>query len=170
MNYSPASAAALRYAAAVAEHFVTRLIVMAVRDVQPDDFESDEAFLRHADEQALTTFVRATFGQGSNAEALCEYELATGTPAMEIGRVARERSCEMIVMGQPLPGTSTGDGFVGTAGAVLASATIPALLIPPSTPNRSVAILFNASSDESLWRSNQLPESGSTVCRGDRTG
>ena len=107
---------------------------MAVRDVQPDDFESDEAFLRHADEQALTTFVRATFGQGSNAEALCEYELAAGTPAMEIGRVARERSCEMIVMGQPLPGTSTGDGFVGTAGAILASATIPVLLIPPYDP------------------------------------
>ena len=134
VNYSPASAAALRYAAAVAEHFVTRLIVMAVRDAQPDDFESDEAFLRHADAQALTTFVRATFGEGSNAAALCEYELAAGTPAIEIDRVARERSCELIVMGQPLPSTSAGDGIVGTAGAILVRATIPVLLTPPYDP------------------------------------
>ena len=134
VDYSPASTAALRFATALAEHFVTRLIVMAVRNVRPEEVEREAAALRRGDERALTAFIRATFGKRSNAEALCEYELAAGTPAAEIGRVARERSCELIVMGQPHPGVSARDGVFGTVEAILVGATIPVLLTPPYDP------------------------------------
>jgi nucleotide-binding universal stress UspA family protein len=131
VDYSPASASALCYAAALAEHFVTRLIVMTVRDAAPWDADIESAAL-FPEEPALASFVRATFGPNSSIEALCEYEIALGTPAAEIARVARERSCDLIVMAQPNAGEPCTDQSGATIEELLVGATIPVLLTPPS--------------------------------------
>ena len=130
VDYSPASAGALRYAAALAEHFVTRLIVLAVREAEPGHAELESPVLRAADERALAAFVAATLGSQPALEAMFEFELAAGAPAVEITRVARERSCDLIVMARPnrIAGRS---GDTATVESVLLATTAPVLLTPP---------------------------------------
>src|SRR6187399_2909250 len=77
IDYSDASGAALRYAAAIAEHFVTRLIVMTVEDpllTAAMDLESGVRWSREASEPELVAFVRKVFGDDAPALALCEYD------------------------------------------------------------------------------------------------
>ena len=131
VDYSPASAAALGCAAALADQFVTRLIVMSVRNGLAADGATDWAAFRQAEESALATFVRATFGPNSAIEALGEYEMAVGTAATEIARIARERSCDLIVMAQPCPDESSRNQSAATLEALLAGTAIPVLLTPP---------------------------------------
>src|SRR4249919_766542 len=101
IDYSDASAASLRYGAAVAEHFVTRLIVLNVEDAllaAAMDLSTGASWSRERSAHDMAAFVGQTFGTGSPILALCEYVVASGKPATEILRVARERSCDLIVM------------------------------------------------------------------------
>jgi nucleotide-binding universal stress UspA family protein len=123
------SLAALRYATAIAEHFVTRLIVLSVQP--PDERDGDYEVSRERLEQSLSTFVERAFGIEKIAP-MCEFDVAYGTPSAEILRVARERSCDLIVM-------SAGEYAqrerrIAVADRVLAAATQPVLLIPAATP------------------------------------
>ena len=137
IDYSDASAASLRYAAAVAEHFITRLIVLNVEDAllaAAMDLSTGASWSRERSAHDLAAFVRETFGTGSPILALCEYDVATGKPATEILRVARERSCDLIVM-------ST-HGLTGVQKLLLGSTTervlretaTPVLVTPPTSP------------------------------------
>ena len=137
IDYSDASAAALRYAAAVAEHFVTRLIVLNVEDpllAAAMDLSTGVAWSRERSAQELAAFVRQGLGADSSSLAMCEYDVARGKPASEILRLARERSCDLIVM-------ST-HGLTGmrklllgsTTERVLRETTIPVLVTPPVNP------------------------------------
>jgi nucleotide-binding universal stress UspA family protein len=130
VDYSPASAGALHVAAALAEHFVTRLIVLAVREAEPGHADLESPALRAEDERALAAVVAATLGSQQPVEAMCEFELAAGAPAVEITRVARERSCDLIVMARPnrIAGRS---GDTATVESVLLATTAPVLLTPP---------------------------------------
>lgn len=122
------SLAALRYATAIAEHFVTRLIVLSV---QPTDaHDRDPEMNRDRLEESLLAFVERAFGI-ERVAPMCEFDVAYGTPAAEILRVARERSCDLIVM-------SAGEYAqcerrTAVADHVLAAATQPVLLIPAAT-------------------------------------
>ena len=49
-------------------------------------------------ERAIAHFAARTFGPDSSILATLEHEVALGKPAAEILRVARERSCELIVI------------------------------------------------------------------------
>jgi nucleotide-binding universal stress UspA family protein len=137
IDYSDASAASLRYGAAVAEHFVTRLIVLNVEDAllaAAMDLSTGASWSRERSAHDMAAFVGQTFGTGSPILALCEYVVASGKPATEILRVARERSCDLIVM-------ST-HGLTGVRKLLLGSTTervlretaTPVLLTPPTNP------------------------------------
>jgi nucleotide-binding universal stress UspA family protein len=137
IDYSGASAASLRYAAAIAEHFVTRLIVLNVEDpllTAAMDLSTGVRWSRERSEEEMAAFVTDAFGTGSPTLAMCEYDVAHGKPAAEVLRLARERSCDLIVM-------ST-HGLTGirklvlgsTTERVLRETTIPVLLTPPVNP------------------------------------
>jgi nucleotide-binding universal stress UspA family protein len=137
IDYSDASAGALRYAAAIAEHFVTRLIVLTVEDpllVAAIDFESGARWTREASEREIAKFVASTFAGDESLIAMCEDEAAVGKPAIEILRVARERSCGLIVMSSHGLTGARKLFFGSTTERVLRETTVPVLVTPPANP------------------------------------
>jgi nucleotide-binding universal stress UspA family protein len=138
IDYSDASAGALRYAAAIAEHFVTRLIVLTVED--PLRTTAIDLGNREASEREIATFVTRTFDGDETAIARCEYDVAVGNAPIEILRVARERSCDLIVMSSV---GVTGAGTVvsaSTTEGVLRDTTVPVLVTPPVSPRRPAGL------------------------------
>ena len=129
VDCSDASLAALRYATAIAEHFVTRLIVLSVQPADDRDRDTERGRDRH--EQALAALVERAFG-GETVAPLCEFDVAYGTPSAEILRVARERSCDLIVMGAGED--AQGDQPAVTPGLVAAAARQLVLRIPAAPP------------------------------------
>jgi nucleotide-binding universal stress UspA family protein len=137
IDYSDASAAALRYAAAIAEHFFTRLIVLNVEDPLPTtslDLGTGAVWTSETSEKEVSGFVSNVYGDGSATLAMCEYEVAVGKPSVEILRVARERSCDLIVM--------SSHGLTGARKLLLGSTTervlretnVPVLVTPSLNP------------------------------------
>src|SRR4051812_28484724 len=91
IDYSDASAAALRYAAAIAEHFVTRLIVLYVEDpLLTAAMEAVTAthWTRQVSEREIETFVSNAFAGDEATLAMCEYDVALGKPPLEMLRIA----------------------------------------------------------------------------------
>src|SRR5262245_23379433 len=139
IDYSAASAGALQYAAAIAEHFVTRLIVLTVEDpllTTAMDFGTGAHWTRAASEGEMAKFVADTFDGDAAIKAMCEYDVAIGKPPVEILRVARERSCDLIVMSSSgLTGVRK-LFFGSTTERVLRETSIPVLVTPPVNPGR----------------------------------
>jgi len=136
IDYSDASAGALRYAAAIAEHFVTRLIVLSVEDpllTTAMDLSTGVAWTRETSERDIATFVAGVFGEDAPTLALCEFDVAVGKPPVEILRVARERSCDLIVMSSHGLTGARKLFFGSTTERVLRETTVPVLVTPPVT-------------------------------------
>jgi nucleotide-binding universal stress UspA family protein len=137
IDYSDASAGALRYAAAIAEHFVTRLIVLTVEDpilTAAMDLGTGVLWTREGSEREIATFVADTFGADAATLAMCEYDVAVGKPPVEILRVARERSCDLIVMSSHGLTGARKLFFGSTTERVLRETTVPVLVTPPVNP------------------------------------
>jgi nucleotide-binding universal stress UspA family protein len=101
IDYSDGSAGALRYAAALADHFGTHLIVMTVEDpmlTTAIDLGSGIHWTPELSTSEVARFVTGVFGEDSAALARCEFTVAVGKPAVEILRVSHERVCDLIVM------------------------------------------------------------------------
>jgi len=137
IDYSDASAGALRYAAAIAEYFVTRLIVLTVEDpllTAAMDLGTGVHWTRDLSEREVSKFVSNTVGEDAATLAMCEYDVAVGKPPVEILRVARERSCGLIVMSSHgLTGTRK-FFFGSTTERVLRDTAVPVLVTPPANP------------------------------------
>jgi nucleotide-binding universal stress UspA family protein len=136
VDYSDASAGALRYAAAIAEHFVTRLIVLTVEDplTVAMDLGTGVHWTPEVSERDVSKFVTNTFGEDTAALAMCEYDVAVGKPPVEILRVARERSCDLIVMSSHGLTGARKLFFGSTTERVLRETTVPVLVTPPVNP------------------------------------
>lgn len=137
IDYSEASASALRYAAAIADHFFTRLIVLSVEDpllTTAKDLGTGVPWTREISEKEIASFVSNTFGERSTALAMCEYEAVVGKPAVEILRVARERSCDLIVMSSHGLTGARKVFFGSTTERVLRETNLPVLVTPPVDP------------------------------------
>jgi nucleotide-binding universal stress UspA family protein len=137
IDYSEASAGALRYAAAIAEHFVTRLIVITVEDpllTAALDLGTGAHWTREASEGEMAKFVADTFADDPALAAMCEYDVAVGKPPVEILRVARERSCDLIVMSSSGVTGVRKLFFGSTTERVLRETTVPVLVTPPVNP------------------------------------
>ena len=82
IDFSDASAGALRYAAALARHFVTRLVVLTVEDpllTAAMDLETGVRWTREASEREIAGFAAEIFDRDPTALALCEYDVAIAT-------------------------------------------------------------------------------------------
>jgi nucleotide-binding universal stress UspA family protein len=137
IDHSDASAGALRYAAAIAEHFVTRLIVLTVEDpllTAAMDPGAGVHWTREAAKDEIAKFVSNTLGDDASMVAMCEDEVAVGKPPLEILRVARERSCDLIVMSSHGLTGARRLFFGSTTERVLRETTVPVLVTPPVNP------------------------------------
>ena len=137
IDYSDASAAALRYAAAIAEHFVTRLIVLTVEDpllTTAMDLGTGVHWTPEVSQGEIAKFANDTFGDDTATLGMCEYDVAVGKPPVEILRVARERSCNLIVMSSHGLTGARKLFFGSTTERVLRETTIPVLVTPPVNP------------------------------------
>jgi universal stress protein A len=133
IDFSDASRGALRYAAAVAEHFCAKLTVLTINDPLLEvaaDTAYGTAWLPHDSHGELRRFVESTFAGRMLGVQELQSEVATGKPAPEILRVARERSCDLIVMSaHGLTGVRK-LFFGSTTERVLRETTVPVLVTP----------------------------------------
>jgi nucleotide-binding universal stress UspA family protein len=139
VDFSEASAGALRYAAAIASHFATRLIVLAVEDpllTEAVDLGTGIVWRPEDCKLEMEQFAARTFGAESPVLAILEYEVAVGKPAAEILRVARERTCELIVISTHGVTGFRKLFFGSTTERVLRETTIPVLVTPALDPGR----------------------------------
>jgi nucleotide-binding universal stress UspA family protein len=137
IDFSDGSAGALRYAAAIASHFATRLILLAVEDPLLTEAAALGTGI-HWDPQEckreMAYFAAKIFGPQSSVLTTLEYDVAVGKPAPEILRVARERSCDLIVIStHGLTGIRK-LFFGSTTERVLRETTRPVLITPPFDP------------------------------------
>ena len=139
IDYSEASAGALQYAVAIAEHFVTRLIVLNVDNPllnAATDLGTGRHWRREDSERELAVFVAEACENDCAVIAMCEYEVGVGRPAADILRVARERSCDLIVMSSHGVTGARKRLFGSTTERVLRETPIPVLVTPPLNPGR----------------------------------
>jgi nucleotide-binding universal stress UspA family protein len=139
IDFSEASAGALRYAAAVAAHWGTGLIVMTVEDpllTEAADLGTGVMWTPEACAREMEEFAARTFGADSSTLALMEHEVAVGKPAPEILRVARERGCELIVMSSHGVTGIRKLFFGSTTERVLRQTAWPVLVTPPQDPGQ----------------------------------
>ncbi len=137
IDYSDASAAALHYGAAIAEHFFARLIVLNVEDpllTTAMNLESGVVWTHQGSEKEIATFVSDVFGADSSTLAMCEYLATVGKPAVEILRVAHERSSDLIVMSSHGLTGPRKLFFGSTTERVLRATTVPVLVTPAVEP------------------------------------
>jgi len=137
VDSTEASAGALRYAAALAEHFATRLIVLGVDDpfsIASAGMGRSRRFDRAVPE--LSLFVAQTFADDAGALSMCEQDVALGKPAAEILRVARERSCDLIVMSAHGARDLRTFSLGSITERVLRETTVPVLVTPATDPGR----------------------------------
>jgi nucleotide-binding universal stress UspA family protein len=137
VDFSAASAGALRYAAAIAAHFATRLIVLSVEDpllTEALDLGTGIVWSPEDCRREMEQFAARTFGAESSTLPALEYEVAVGKPAAEILRVARERSCDLIVISTHGLTGMRKLFFGSTTERVLRETTWPVLVTPPLDP------------------------------------
>jgi nucleotide-binding universal stress UspA family protein len=137
IDFSDASAGALRYAAAVATHFGARLIILTVEDpllTEALDLGSGIMWTPDHSKRELAQFAAKTFGADAPIVASLEYEVAVGKPASEILRVAREHSSDLIVVSTHGLTGMRKLFFGSTTERVLRETTTPVLVTPAHDP------------------------------------
>jgi nucleotide-binding universal stress UspA family protein len=140
IDFSTASAGALRYGAAIASHFAARLIALTVVDSSnrgsgsrcPGAFDPAESATR------LRLFVDGVFDGSAPVPLTRECQVSRGTPAPEIVRIATDRSCDLIVMSSHGSARVPVAGFGATTEAVLRRTSTPVLVTPPRDPGHVV--------------------------------
>ena len=125
VDFSGASRGALRYAAAIAEHFYASLSIVAVDELLPGPV------LSRADVDA---FVGRTFPAGPPRVPDIEIDVRAGRPALEIRRAAREREPDLIVMSTHGIAGLRNALFGSTTERVLRETITPVLVTPPDDP------------------------------------
>jgi nucleotide-binding universal stress UspA family protein len=137
VDFSDASAGALRYAAAIATHFGIRLIVLTVEDpllTEAVDLGTGVRWNPEHSQQELQHFAARTFGPESPLLGQIQYEIAVGKPAPEILRVSRERSSDLVVISSHGLTGMRKLFFGSTTERVLRETTRPVLVTPPADP------------------------------------
>ena len=137
IDFSEASAGALRYAAAVATHVQAKLIVLSVEDpllTEALDLGTGVMWTPDLAKQDMAHFAASTFGAEAPVLSALEHEVVVGKPAAEIMRMARERACELIVIStHGLTGVRK-LFFGSTTERVLRETTVPVLVTPAHDP------------------------------------
>jgi nucleotide-binding universal stress UspA family protein len=136
-DFSDASRGALRYAAAIAEHFYADLIVVAVNDpllAAAANTRFGPRWLQGRSEHELEDFIRKAFpGRTPQIPAL-KPVVVTGTPAAEILDTARKQHADLIVMSTRGASGVRKAMFGSTTERVLRDTTTPVIVTPPHDP------------------------------------
>jgi nucleotide-binding universal stress UspA family protein len=134
IDFSEACCGALRYAAAVAEHFQSELLIATVNDpllADADAMTAEEGHLAHETLREMERFYRDTFADRPVPIPHPRFESLVGNPALEILSLSVRSHADLIVM------SSRGDSgvrkmfFGSTAERVLRETTVPVLVTPP---------------------------------------
>jgi nucleotide-binding universal stress UspA family protein len=137
IDFSDASAGALRYAVAVAAHFGARVILLTVEDpllTEAADLGTGVVWTPDGCKRDMWQFASKTFGPESPVLATLEFDVAVGKPAAEILRVAHDRACDLIVIStHGLTGVRK-LFFGSTTERVLRETTKPVLVTPSIDP------------------------------------
>jgi nucleotide-binding universal stress UspA family protein len=115
------------------------LIVLTVEDqllTEAVDLGTGVVWTPAAAKQEMEQFAAQTFGPESPVLALLEYEVAVGKPGAEILRVARERTCELVIISTHGLTGFRKLFFGSTTERVLRETTIPVLITPASDPGQ----------------------------------
>lgn len=135
VDFSDASRVALRQAVAIAAHFGATVTLVTVNDpilAETADLKLGSDWLTKQCQVELESEVAKTFTGRTLENVEIRYEVATGTPAPEILRVARERRCDLIVMSSRGLSGVRRLFFGATTERVLRETTVPVLVTPPS--------------------------------------
>jgi nucleotide-binding universal stress UspA family protein len=137
IDFSDASAAALRYATALAQHFDAGLTLLTVDD--PFLARAVAASIgRHALESqtriALGELVHATFPNGLPSDVTLEYAVRVGEPAPEILRRAAAAKAGAIVMNTRGTGGVRKAVFGSTTERVLRQTAVPVFIAEVTDP------------------------------------
>jgi nucleotide-binding universal stress UspA family protein len=137
VDFSEASAGALRSAAAIAAHLGTRLVVLTVEDpllTEAVDLGTGTVWSPDDCRAELARFADESVGPQSEGRAGFDYEVAVGKPAAEILRVSRERECGLVVIStHGLTGLRK-LFFGSTTERVLRETAVPVLVTPAADP------------------------------------
>jgi universal stress protein A len=137
IDFSEASRGALRYAAALAEHFFARLIVLTVEDpflTEAAAAAIDEHWLEQQTRAGLTTFVEDTFRTRPPNVAELKTEIAIGRPAAEILRIAADAHADVIVMSTHGTSGVRKMVFGSVTEHVLRDTQVPVVVTPATDP------------------------------------
>ena len=137
IDFSEASRGALRYAAAIAEHFYVDLTVLTVDDpfmVDATAAAMDEHWLEQQTQAALETFVHDTFASRRPELPAIRTRIATGRPAAEILRVADDTHADVIVMGTHGTSGVRKMMFGSVTERVLRETHLPVVVTPATDP------------------------------------
>ena len=137
IDFSGASRGALRYAAALAEHFQGDLTVVTVDHPLLDDAAAvarGKGWLARQSADQLHTFVTTTFPHRSPQLAELHVVVKVGQAAAEILQTARDRRADLIVMSSHGATGFRRWVFGSTTARVLRQTTLPVLVTPATDP------------------------------------
>ena len=137
IDFSEPSRAALVYAAAIADHFAARLLVLAVDDPLLAEAAANAGLmpsLAEETEQELQRLCRAVLGQPIPGPKQLELHVRIGKPAVEILRHARETAVDLIVMSSRGHTGVRKMLFGSTTERVLRETFVPVVVTPPDVP------------------------------------
>jgi nucleotide-binding universal stress UspA family protein len=137
VDFSNASQGALRYAAALAEHFQGDLTVLTVDDPLLTTAAAatwGEGWLAAQSKEHLHTFVKEVFPKRSPQPAKMQVLVKSGQPATEILQTATEQQADLIVMSSRGATGFQRLVFGSTTARLLRQTTFPVLVTPATDP------------------------------------
>ena len=132
VDFSEASRSALRYAAAIADHFGARLTVLAVDDPMLRAATATVGVPLPASDtdRALRRFCTETLPTVGSGPKTMEFRVAVGTPAPEILREAHRLQADLIVISSRGRSGIQRIVFGSTTERVLRETSVPVLVTP----------------------------------------
>ena len=133
VDFSDASRGALKYARVIAEHFGARLVVLAVEDpllTEAIDLGTGHVWDPDDTRRELAKFATGALGGKPLETTEVVYEVAVGTPAQQILRVAKAQPCDLIIMSTHGLTGMRKMFFGSTTERVLRETSVPVLAVP----------------------------------------
>jgi nucleotide-binding universal stress UspA family protein len=133
VDFSESCCGALRYAAAIAEHFQSELVIVAVDDPLLTDavnMGAGDGHLAQETARELGRFYHGTFVDRPVPIAHPRFEVVVGTPAVEILALAQRSRADIIVMSSRGASGVRKMFFGSTTERVLRETPVPVLVTP----------------------------------------
>ena len=137
VDFSDSARVAVQYGIAIASHFGATVTLMTVNDpilAESASLKFGPDWLRARCLSELQADVAKTLAGRTLENVIIQYEVATGTPAPEILRAARDHHCDLVVMSSRGLSGVRKLFFGTTTERVLRETSVPVLVTPPDGP------------------------------------